>query len=306
MGMEMEIIIVAIILINSAICGVISRVINQNKGYEGGFSWGFWLGELGILVVVCKTDKRILEDLHAIREKIAPAQWENAQGKEENDTSSSENFNQERKIVNFGSFLQTKNGTDVTPIEWIVLDVQGSRSLLVSRYGLDSRPYNKELKDTTWEKCTLRRWLNNEFLNKAFTEEQQRAILTTAVDNSKAQGYSEWSTNGGNDTQDKVFLLSYAEANKYFGVTYDDSNNSKARIAPTAYAIAQGANTNNSHKNADGAAAAGWWLRSPGHAQKLVAYVYTDGSLGGSRVNDEDNVVRPAFWLNLEAVSIEL
>lgn len=47
----------------------------------------------------------------------------------------------------------------------------------------------------------------------------------TTVDNSKAQGYSGYSTDGGNNTEDKVFLLSYAEANKYFGALVTDGHN---------------------------------------------------------------------------------
>ena len=59
-------------------------------------------------------------------------------------------------------------------------------------------------------------------------------------------------TSGGNDTQDKVFLLSYAEANKYFGVPYGNSSNTKSRVAQTAYAIAHGTWASSSNKTADG------------------------------------------------------
>lgn len=90
----------------------------------------------------------------------------------------------------------------------------------------------------TWEKCSLRTWLNDTFYNKAFNADAQAAILTTNVDNSKNQGDSEYSTNGGNNTMDKVFLLSYAEADRHFDI---ESWNDAALIEPTAYAIAQGA-----------------------------------------------------------------
>ena len=123
----------------------------------------------------------------------------------------------------------------------------------------------------------------------------------TEVDNSKSQGYSEWNTDGGNNTEDQIFLLSYAEANKYLGVTRNDSNNLKSRVAPTAYALAHGAWTCNSSKTADGAAASRWWLRSPGHIQDFAADVYVGGSLLDYFVLGDDYVVRPAFWLNLES-----
>ena len=86
----------------------------------------------------------------------------------------------------------------------------------MSRYNLDVQPYNKASGSVTWEKCTLRTWLNNDFLNSAFIANEQRAILTTNVNNSKWQEYSGWDISGGNNTQDKVFLLSYEEASKYF------------------------------------------------------------------------------------------
>lgn len=148
-----------------------------------------------------------------------------------------------------------------------MLDRDGDKALLLSRYALDAKQYNAMNINITWEKCTLRTWLNDDFMNRAFTAAEQSAILLTNVDNSSIQCYSRWSTSGGNNTQDKVFLLSYAEANKYLGVTYDNSNNTKSRVAPTAYAISQGAWTSDSEKTMDGEAAGWWWLRSPGTNQ---------------------------------------
>ena len=98
-----------------------------------------------------------------------------------------------------------------------------------------------------------------------------------------------------------MFLLSYAEANKYFGVTYNNSSNTKSRVAPTAYAIAQGTGKNSSYKTADGIDAGWWRLRSPGVSQYDAAYVSTDGSLYANRVNAGSGSVRPALWVNLEA-----
>ena len=204
--------------------------------------------------------------------------------------------------VTFGTYPQTKAGNDATPIEWLVLARDGNKALLISRYALDAQPYNKDYTSVTWETCTLRKWLNGTFYNKAFSSAEQAAILTTNVDNSKNQCYSGWSTSGGNNTQDKVFLLSYAEANKYFGVTYDNSSNTKSRVAPTAYAIAQGAWTSSSNKTADSTDAGWWWLRSPGHYQDCAALVYSDGSLFSFfSVNNASGSVRPALWVNIEA-----
>ena len=205
------------------------------------------------------------------------------------------------KCIVFGHYPQTKDGKDNTPIEWMILDRDGQRALVVSKYGLDAQPYKKDYTSLTWETCTLRTWLNGTFYNKAFSSAEQAAILTTNVDNSKNQCYSGWNTSGGNNTQDKVFLLSYAEANKYFGVTHDTTSNTKSRVAPTAYAIAQGAYTHSSNKTADGTDAGWWWLRSPGFYQSSAAGVRTDGSLNYYRVDDDSGSVRPALWVNLES-----
>lgn len=206
--------------------------------------------------------------------------------------------------VTFGEYPQTTDGEDMTPIEWLVLARNGNKALLISRYGLDAQPYNADYTSVTWETCTLRTWLNGTFYNKAFSSAEQAAILTTNVDNSKNQCYSGWSTSGGNNTQDKVFLLSYAEANKYFGVEYWKNtgarDNVKSRVAPTPYAIAQGAYTSSSNMTADSNVAGWWWLRSPGSYQSSAAYVSPNGSLRDHNVDSGSASVRPALWVNVE------
>lgn len=206
------------------------------------------------------------------------------------------------ETVTFGNYPQTASGTDSTPIEWLVLARDGDKVLLLSRYGLDAQPYNTNDTNVTWEKCTLRTWLNDTFYNKAFTTAEQKAIETTAVSNAKDQCYRGYRADGGNNTQDKVFLLSYAEANKYLGVTYNDSSNTIARVQPTEYAIAQHAHTSGSYTTSDGKAVGYWWLRSPGDVQAYAAFVSTGGSLFDANVSFGSYCVRPAMWVKIEAV----
>ena len=196
------------------------------------------------------------------------------------------------KYVTLGTYPQTKAGTDKTAIEWLVLAREGDKALIISKYALDCKPYNTKYTDITWEKCTLRTWLNSDFYNKAFTASEQARIQTTTVDNSKSQGYSGYSTSGGNNTKDKVFLLSYAEARKYF------TTDSARACAPTDYAIAQGAWTSSSN-TANGRAAGAWWLRSPGYSQSGATYVYSGGSRLDSIVSYTPHVVRPALWIDI-------
>lgn len=208
-------------------------------------------------------------------------------------------------VITFGTYEQDNNlDNGPEPIEWMVLDVQDGKALLLSKYGLDARPYNSDDTAITWEKCYLRSWLNSDFLNKAFNAEEQSAILTTLVDNSAGQGYSKWNSDGGNNTEDKVFLLSCAEANRFFNVkSWSDGYeiNIQSRVAPTEYAIANWANKTNTELTAEGREAGHWFLRSPGAGQDRVAYVYEDGTLSHTNVYSVGSSVRPALWLDLNS-----
>ena len=121
--------------------------------------------------------------------------------------------------VTFGTYPQTATGDDNTPIEWLVLARYEQYALLISRYGLDYQCYNNykyKKVDITWEHCSLRSWLNDTFLNKAFTDEEQQIILTVTIDNSQSQCCSDYKTIGGNDTQDKIFLGSSCPSSSSF------------------------------------------------------------------------------------------
>ena len=195
----------------------------------------------------------------------------------------------------FGAYEQdnsTSNGKEA--IEWTVLDKDGMSLLLISKQALDCQQYNTSYTDVTWESCSLRKWMNGTFLNKAFNAEEQAQIQNTTV---SADKNPEYNTNPGNATTDKVFLLSINEVEKYF-------NSDEARkCAPTAYAKAQGAYTSDSYKTASGAATCWWWLRSPGSSQGSAATVNHGGSVicnGYSVIYDTD-AVRPALWINLDS-----
>ena len=183
--------------------------------------------------------------------------------------------------VTFGTYPQTETGEDRTPIEWMVMEVdeENHKAFLLSFRGLDSKRYHREYTNVTWETCSLRAWLNDEFLNTAFTPEEQAAILTTEVKNDSKQCYG-WTTSGGKDTQDKIFLLSYAEAFRFFQIQFGVRNNVAARIVPTAYASKAGARQDNRKNKAEDGSIAGWWfLRSPGCFQNCAAAVGTVGQV---------------------------
>ena len=198
-------------------------------------------------------------------------------------------------MVTFGSYEQDNNiSNGKEDIEWRVLAKEDNKILVISDKALDCQPYNKSSPVITWKDCTLRKWLNDSFLNDAFNADEQAQILNTNVSAGKNPGYN---TNPGNATTDKIFLLSITEAEKYF------SNDEERKCAPTAYAKAQGAWTTDSFKTAGDEATCWWWLRSPGHNQYTAATVGIGGSVDyrGYRVDYDRGCVCPALWIDLDS-----
>lgn len=208
----------------------------------------------------------------------------------------------------FGTYEQdnnTANGKE--KIEWIVLDKSGSSVLLVSKYGLDYQPYNTTQTDITWEKCTLRTWLNNTFLNTAFTTAEKGKIKTTNVVNEDNPKYG---TEGGNNTNDKVFLLGISEAEKFFKNDDDEYGRKNGYSAgrackPTKYAIAQGAwqyewESGQEEEMKKYQGNSWWWLRSPGNDSTFVVNIDAGGGfhLRGIYLT-YSGTIRPALWMNL-------
>ncbi len=199
-------------------------------------------------------------------------------------------------VIAFGTYEQDallSNGKE--PIEWIILDKREDGSLvLLSKYALDCKPYNKDLADVTWETCTLRTWLNEDFYNAAFSAQEQARIVPVMIENEDNPYYG---TTGGKPTTDKVWLLSINEATNEFTsekvYTYFTDDNSRM-CAPTKYAVAQGA-SQSSNYTVDGVGACWWRLRSPGYKSRSAAYVSFVGSVNdtGSDVRYGDFSVRP-------------
>ena len=194
-------------------------------------------------------------------------------------------------VIKLGKYEQdndVSNGTE--DIKWLVLTKENKKIFVVSQYALDDCAYNSNYVNVTWEKCSLRTWLNGTFFKNAFSVDEQALIVTTRV---SADKNPEFSTNSGNATNDKVFLLSIAEAEKYF------PTEESRRCAPTAYAIEQGAMTFDD-KTASGEETCWWWLRSPGDDQSSAAGVPCYGKVnrGGIYVSRTAEV-RPAMWIDL-------
>jgi hypothetical protein len=179
--------------------------------------------------------------------------------------------------------------------DWRVLDVQGGKALLLSEDIIEERAYNEELKDVTWETCTLREYLNGAFYNTFTLADRQRIVKSTLhnPDNNWGRtGGKPFGTKGGNETEDYIFLLSVQDLHDYFGglKLYKDDDEREWYYEADDRLVAK--------FNGE---AAWWWLRSPGFFQFYAACVNSDVTvlLEGIIVFREFGGVRPALWLNL-------
>ena len=209
-----------------------------------------------------------------------------------------------------------KNGQDpyyyIDPVKWRVLSNASGQLFLLSDQNLDVFQYHTDSESVTWEKSTMRSWLNgygashntggdsgtdytsDNFIDTAFSDGEQGAIVDTTVVNDDNPDYN---TEGGENTNDKIFLLSIAEAqnSSYFA---DDNS----RIATNTAYVADGGKIDG-YVNGVGEADY-WWLRSPGKYDDLAADVTHKGGVFsyGLNVYGENLAVRPAFNLDLNSV----
>ncbi len=148
------------------------------------------------------------------------------------------------RTITFGSY----KGED---IEWIVLESGDNGRLLLSKYAIDYRPY--ECTDgflKSWETAMLRTWLNEDFFEEAFSEEEKSKILwnETEVYDTRKRGYFSAETVKGKTQLERVFLLSRDEVAKYYGKTLPT-----CYCEPTFYAVSLGAEQTDVR----------WWMRGP-------------------------------------------
>ena len=155
------------------------------------------------------------------------------------------------------------------PISWTILNENNGTALILCDMIIDSQQFDYENGSyyNDYAESTIRKWLNETFLNTAFDELQKEIILTTKVDNSVAStGYTS-NPYACEDTEDKVFLLSYKELTTY--LTTGASRMKKT----TDYAQSQGAYT---YTGDDCAGNGCWWLRSPSYSSSYNAWGVRD------------------------------
>ena len=192
------------------------------------------------------------------------------------------------------------------PIKWRVLNTDGKEAFLLADVALDDQKYNTDFTNVTWETCSMRKWLNKQFINTAFSLGEKNAIPVKRIVNKDNIRYG---TKGGENTSDKVFLLSESEVWNTeeaigYGFSDDYEINDEARTSNfSTYAYAMGIEQSFEFYF-DGAI--NWWLRSPGSYNGSAEIICDDSTVGtsGGRVNYVTNGVRPALHLNLSSTQV--
>lgn len=191
------------------------------------------------------------------------------------------------------------------PYQWLILEEQVDRYLLLTESMIEQRDYHTDSHPTTWENCALRQYLNQNFYQQFSLSEQAR-IIEVSNQNTDNPWYQ---TTGGNDTSDKIFLLSLDEVVRYY---FGDSGSLLDFPSPKQRYWFQRKDPNNSKRRAQFLDAPWWWwLRTPGKNQRTAIYIHGDGNVGiqgngiGSRQvnvihpfsNETRGGVRPALWI---------
>ena len=169
---------------------------------------------------------------------------------------------------------------DKEPIEWVILERDGKRLLAISKYVLDCQPFDMGNTPVTWESCSLRKWLNETFLDAAFSAEEQERLQTVILSEDGDRPYT---------SQDRVFLLSADEGDQYFA-------SANERICRTTESCLASFQANHIAVNANGVVF--WWLRTPGIDSDCERIVFEDGSMPNLVTSGLPGGVRPAVWLD--------
>lgn len=226
-------------------------------------------------------------------------------------------------VVIFGQYEQDGNtGNGKEPIEWEILTEKDGKMLLISKYILDCQPYNTESTEVTWETCSLRQWLNNDFYNTAFNESDRELIETTTLSNPD----NPFGGKGGNSTDDKVFCLSMEEVYSYLDILYETDNPYGGDFCfsldflreVTQYARDRGVVHREigagyfdftevpiDESDLIGKDFGNWWLRSPANSNDRACVVFLSGQAGyeiEEFVHVAAEGVRPAMWVNCNDV----
>lgn len=183
----------------------------------------------------------------------------------------------EKEVYTFGSYEQDGDlGNGPETIEWFILEENIDSMLLISKYILSYEAFNESViaESSSWKRSTLRNWLNNTFYNSAFNDSEKKRIISTEVQDYKADNAF------GEKTIDNVFILNKKEAFSYFKRDIDRAAEATA-YADSLVWIPSGA----------------YWLIDS-YTSDLYKYaINSEGANSNNpRVNESEGV-RPVIWV---------
>lgn len=177
------------------------------------------------------------------------------------------------------------------PIKWRVLSISedATDAFLIADKVVDlARYYEDGSVEITWEKSDIRQWLNSEFVDKAFTENEKDHIKETTVETAD----NKWSGEpGGNDTIDKIYLPSIEEMlEPAYGFSSDETEADTRRVNCTAY-VSKGGSARTDYFDTTI-----YWLRSPGTKKGYPAKI---GHWGEGAIPTEPEILESNSSVNL-------
>lgn len=187
-----------------------------------------------------------------------------------------------RSDVTFGCYEQDGNVINgKEPIEWTILTKEGNFALLFSKKILECRRYGSSMSDRWWSTSELRRWLNDNFYYIAFSETEQKKVMSYS---------GETRPFNMNYHMDLVFIIELVSMENIYGVTYKtvgdvDRPHAKLEGIQTEYVKDRYPNNNGR-----------WWVEgifNKGHGLLING----DGSLGSGDCIDNNVGVRPMIWV---------
>ena len=220
-------------------------------------------------------------------------------------------------IVQMGTYEQDGDAETEDPICWDVLDKDGDAVLLISHDVIAYQRFSDSRKCVIWEDSEIRTWLNQEFYAEAFVEEEQASIRETTLENLSTVGFAAHVDPSGDvqvresrpDTKDKIFLLSWKEAEQYYGNRLTDASVLGRRPSRAVLQKRKAIFTDivieelpamypYSRHLADGTERLPWMLRSTGMKDYTILVIGYEGKWDQD-YPDSYNGVRPAMWVNV-------
>lgn len=218
-------------------------------------------------------------------------------------------------IVQMGTYEQDGDAETEDPICWDVLDKDGDAVLLISHDVIAYQRFSDSRKCVIWEDSEIRTWLNQEFYAEAFDEEEQ--IRETTLENLSTVGFAAHVDPSGDvqvresrpDTKDKIFLLSWKEAEQYYGNRLTDASVLGRRPSRAVLQKRKAIFTDliieelpamypYSRHLPDGTERLSWMLRSTGMKDYNILVIGYEGKWDQD-YPDSYNGVRPAMWVNV-------